>query len=404
MAITDSKAPVAASAPRPALLTADQVEEVVAALPIQGRIMLRLLLLQYLDVTREEIEHMAADRPDPRFAAGGKPITPYLSQETIQSITDRAAHYRGQIRHRRERASLQGECLRKQIGRTNALLALAERLLTCRLGLTPDELQLLKKQARAAVPKPEIRELESRWERNEISEDDYKKRRLAIELQSLTRKVDRERRRLDLAMRELDSANYSALQDHEIAQIWGIPASSLAGRKVKHLQQYLQAIQSRLAASGYTEAGQTPVDLWKETFLALSTKQIERTPAPYDGMEGTEAALIEKLTNFAMGLIPEEKEGQFWLNITTETSHHAEHGSRLKSLFSLQRLSAIFSEMDPSEEALEQELLGRVSPKVKGAQELPTEESAPAAQLGDMAEHVLKSFMGEDHSDTRARR
>jgi hypothetical protein len=402
MAIIDSKVPVAAPAARPSLLTAEQVEEVVGALPIQGRIMLRLLLLQYLDVTREEVEYMAADRPDPRFAAGGKPITPYLSQETIQSITDRAAHYRAQIRHRRERASLQAECLRKQIPRTETMLALAERLLASRFGMTPDEVQLLKKQARAAVPKPEIRELEARWQRNEISEDDYKKRRLAIELQSLIRKADRERRRLDLALRELELANYNALQDHEIAQIWGIPASSLAGRKVKHLQQYLQAVQSRLTASGYTEAGQKPVDLWKETFLALSTKPAGRTAAPYDGMEGTEAGLIEKLTFFAAGTFPEEKESQFWVSITTETNHSAEHGSRLKSLFSLQRLSAIFSEMDLSPETLEQELMERVSPKIKDVPQLPAEEQAP--QLGEMAEHVLKSFTGEDHTDTRARR
>src|SRR5207244_12838303 len=97
------------------VLTPEQIEAVVHALPVQGRIMLRLLLLQYLDVTREEIEYMAADRPDPRFHAGEKPRTPYISRETMQGITDRVAQYRTRIRQKRERTWLQIECRRSQI-------------------------------------------------------------------------------------------------------------------------------------------------------------------------------------------------------------------------------------------------------------------------------------------------
>src|SRR5437899_10788193 len=98
------------------VLTPEQIEAVVHALPMQGRIMLRLLLLQYLDVTREEIEYMAADRPDPRFHAGEKPKTPYISQETIQGITDRVAPYRTSIRQKRERTWIQKKCPRTQSG------------------------------------------------------------------------------------------------------------------------------------------------------------------------------------------------------------------------------------------------------------------------------------------------
>ena len=43
-------------------LTAEMIEDVIAGLPIQGRIILRLLLIQYLDVTHEEILYMVADR------------------------------------------------------------------------------------------------------------------------------------------------------------------------------------------------------------------------------------------------------------------------------------------------------------------------------------------------------
>ena len=35
--------------------------------------MLRLIMLQYFDVTDEEILYIVADRPDPRCVAGTKP-------------------------------------------------------------------------------------------------------------------------------------------------------------------------------------------------------------------------------------------------------------------------------------------------------------------------------------------
>jgi hypothetical protein len=384
------------------IITAEQVRTVVDGLALQGRIMLRLMLLQYLDPLQEDLDYMAMDRPDPRFHAGGKPTRPYLSRDAVEAITTRLDQYRGQIRHRRERAWLQKEVLGKQIRRSETLLRIGERLLRERFGISADDLQAVKQQARTAVPKPEIRELEGRWDREEISEDEYRAKRLRIEYQAQIRRLDRERRRLDLAIRELDTVNDAALQDHEIAQIWGIPLSSLAGRKVKYLQQYLEGIQklAQQAAPG-AAAGQPPIDLWKETFLALSVTPIERTPAVYDGLQGTEAALIEKLTEYANGLIAEEKESQFWLTITQETSHLVEHGSRLKSLFALQRLSAILSDMEAPEEALEEELVARVSPKAK--EETPALPEKPAVS-DDANASVLQHFLGEDHTDTRARR
>jgi hypothetical protein len=387
---------------REPVITAEQVRTVVDSLPIQGRIMLRLLLLQYLDVLQEDLEHMAMDRPDPRFHAGGKPTTPYLSRDAVEAITTKLEQYRGQIRHRRERAWLQREVLGKQIARSEMLIRIAERLLRERFGVSADDLQSVKQQARAAVPKPEIRELEGRWERGEVSEEDYRGRRLRIEYQAHIRRLERERRRLDLAVRELNIVNDAPLQDHEIAQIWGIPLSSLAGRKVKYLQQYLEGIQrAAQQAAPAAAVGQPPVDLWKETFLALASSPIQRTPAAYDGLQGTEGALIEKLTEYANGLFAEEKEGQFWLTITQETSHLVEHGSRLKSLFALQRLSAILSDMEAPEETVEEDLLARVSPKAR--QEAAALEEKPPGQA-EVDASVLQHFLGEDHTDTRARR
>ncbi len=51
-------------------LTIETIRSVIEAMPIQGRIMLRLILLQYFDVTDEEIIYIVTDRPDPRCVAG----------------------------------------------------------------------------------------------------------------------------------------------------------------------------------------------------------------------------------------------------------------------------------------------------------------------------------------------
>src|SRR4051812_41450027 len=94
------------------LLSADLIHEVVAALPIQGRIMLRLLLIQHMDVTHDEILFMVSDRPDPRCVSGKKPITT-MTQESISAMISRRDEYRRRARLRRERTSLQCTALKK---------------------------------------------------------------------------------------------------------------------------------------------------------------------------------------------------------------------------------------------------------------------------------------------------
>ncbi|HET8580267.1 MAG TPA: hypothetical protein VFL31_04645, partial [Nitrospiraceae bacterium] len=275
MALPDPSVPVVKQNTSSAiLLSAQQVEAVVNDLPVQGRVMLRLLLLQYLDVTQEDLEYMTADRPDPRFQAGTQPKNLIISREAIQGVADRVAQYQSRVRLKRERKWLEMECLRKQIALSESFCSLAEQLLISRFGLDSDRVKELKKQARTAVSKPALRALEQKWEKDEIEEEDYRRERLSIEYQTRLRKLERERKRLETAEREHLTAGGVPLQDHEIAHIWGIPASSLAGRKVKYLHQYLQDIQAKVLASrSLTEqAALPPVDLWKETFAALSAR------------------------------------------------------------------------------------------------------------------------------------
>lgn len=360
-------------------LTVEIIESVINRLPIQGRIMLRLLLLQYLDVTTEDIEYMAADRPDPRFVSGTKPRVPVVARETVQGISDRVAQYRTRTRQRREQAWLQIDCLRKQIAYGEALCAEAERLLQSRFGLNLDEVNSLKGQARTAIAKPAVRELDRRWREGEFTEEEYRKQRLGIEYQTELRKLDRERKRLQTALREYDIASHAPLQDHEIAHIWGIPAGTLAARKAKYLHQYLQG----LAAVAGT--GQAQGDLWKETFSVLANRPVERSTVPYDGLDRTEESLMGKLTAFALKTMPEDLESRAWPSIS-------------QSLFALQRLSAIQSEREQDPETLAQALLDRSAPPPREtrAEPAPPEPAARDEQLDDWKEHILRSMRGED--------
>ena len=276
-------------------LTADVIQEVIAGLPIQGRIMLRLLLIQHFDVTHDEILFMVSDRPDPRCVSGKKPITT-MTQESITAMISRRDEYRRRARLRRERTGLQCTALTK-LARTAEVMAERAAALLAARGVSADTIENLKSQARVAVPRPVLRVLEEQWDKDEISAEEYQKHRLAIEMQTQLRFAERFRKRLDLAERERQTSDQTTLLDHEIGHIWGIPAGTLAARKVKFLSQYLMALQAKLSGVPSVPNNIPPLDLWKETLAVLSRTPIERSITTYDGLEQTESALIEKLTS-----------------------------------------------------------------------------------------------------------
>ncbi len=374
------------------MLTDTQIVSTVDGLPPQGRIMIRLLLLQYLDVTQDDIEFMAMDRPDPRFQSGGKPPTPYLSKETLTGITNRVAQYREHHRRKRERLKLQIDCLNKQLAFGEGLARQAESLLRGRFGMGADAVQACKASARHAVSKPAIRELTRKWMQDEIDEESFLGQRLAIELQRVLRRIDVDKRRLSQATKDFGLANTASLQDHEIAHIWGIPAGSLAARKVKLIGQYVETLHKQMPSS--SAGGAASGDLWKETFATLSTRPIERSVALYDGLEGSEAALLDKLTAFAWIKLAEELELRFWTDVCSEWKHQAEHIPQ--SLFALQRLAAILDEIDMSPDALEAHALERIAPPPKAEPAaLPAEAAAPPLQLTEQQEYLLRNFRGD---------
>ena len=366
----------------PTALTYEHIHTALEGLPIQGRIMIRLLLLQYFDVPQDEIEFMAADRPDPRLQSGTRLKSGVVPKDAVQAIVNRIGEYRFHVRRRRERLWLQTEYFRKQIARAELLVSIAERLLTERFGLPPDEVHELKSRARTAVPRPMIRDLESRWDRNEIDEDAFRAKRLAVEYQTLLRRLDRDRKRLDTLTRDFETASRTALQDHEIGHIWGLPAGTLAARKIKFLQAFLGSVQAKIGAVTPATEGPAPANLWTDSLAVLSKQPVERSVAAYDGLQYTEEALLEKLTTLCSGTVSEEIESRLWPEL-------------VKSLFGLQRLAAVQSDMDMSPEALEQDLIQRVSPTPKVVPVLE-DQSAPQTQEDAMRDHVLKSILGED--------
>jgi hypothetical protein len=380
-------------------LTPSLIESVINGMPIQGRIMLRLLLLQHFDVTDEEIHYMTADRPDPRCVSGTKPTYNIVTQEALKAVRDRRDQYLRQVRLRRERTWLQCECLKKLLALRIALADRAAALLAEKFALSQDAIDLLKSQARTAVAKPALRALDQRWEAGELTAEEYQQQRLGIEMQIQLRLTDRYRKRLDLAERERYTVDHSPLQDHEIGHIWGIPAGTLTARKVKYMAQYLQSLQAALRQSTPSGGAQTPpLDLWKETFTVLAKRPVERSTSTYDGLERTEANLIDKLTALAWGTLNEESETKFWLSLVHGASSNAVHSEVTRNLFGLQRLAAILNDLDATPASLDEELLKRTAPtpRAEAALEGPSaEESKP---LTELQEAILNNFRGEDAS------
>ncbi len=380
------------------LLTVETVRSVIDAMPMQGRIMLRLILLQYFDITDEEILYIVADRPDPRCVAGTKPTNTTMTKESIKVVTDRRDQYRRQVRLKRERTWLQCECLRSLAQLREAFADRAYVLLAERFSISADRLDTLRASARTVLPKPAIRLLEERWNADDITAEDYQQQHLSIEFQTQLRMAEKYRTRLALAERERQSAISAPLQDHEIAHVWGIPAGSLAARKVKYLTQYLHALQAALQA-GAAPAATSPLDLWKETFSALAEQPIERSRSTYDGLEKTESALIDKLTAMVWGSLPEEVEVKFWTSLVFGASSNAMHSEITRNLFGLQRLTTVLNDMDRSPDAVDADLLKRTAaiPKLK-ADELEAPAGPPAHELSEMQAQILNSMRGEDVS------
>ena len=380
-------------------LTLELIESVIESLPLQSRIMTRLLLLQYLEVSQEDVQYIVEDQPDSRFLAGGQPEKKGSVVAAAREVTQRIDQYSRLFRQKRERPWLQVECLNKQLALTDLTIRAAEGLLTSKFQVDPSILKERKQSALSALPKPEIRRLTRALEQEEISEDDCHKERLLIDYQTLLRRREKQRRRLTNAKREYEYSGLSPLQEHEVAHIWGIPLGSLSARKVKAVTQYLTALQVRLDQEHASPApNQERPDLWKETISVLAKKPCQRSIVGFiPGIERTEEALVEKLQAYADGSLPEEAESSFWQLITRvhDSEHSGPWENHARAIFALQRLFAIQSDSEPTLDELEEELLKATKPKSKD-DALPTQQpDEQPLELSEQALGVLNAFAGE---------
>jgi len=380
----------------------EHIESALQSLPIQNRTMIQLLLLQYFDMTQEEIDYMATDQPDSRFLSGNQPKGKTISLEAVQNVESRANQYKGYYRQKRERPGMHVEFLKQALAIMDRKVRVAEGMLISNFDADEEMLKTAKSQAPSILLRQEFRKLERAWEAEELPQKDYQRQRLLLEFQGLLRRRAILRRRYKLAQQDLLSAGSLPLKDHEIAHVWGIPLGSLAARKVKALQQFLTLLQQHQDQETHSDSPSQPLDLWRETLTVLSQGPIQRSLVDYDGLEKTEEKLMEKLEAFINGTMSEPEESKFWANITkvNDTEFSGSWASHARSILAFQRMHALLNDMDLSDEALEDELSAKIMPKLPDDQ-LATEEEEKPVELGEMGLGVLNSFIGEQDNKRR---
>ena len=380
----------------------EQIETALQALPIQNRTMLQLLLLQYIDVTQEEIDYMAEDQPDSRFLAGNQPKGKTISLDAVQNVTSRSNQYKGYYRQKRERPGMHVEFLQECLTLMDRKIRIVENLLISDFKTDDETLKTTRSQAPTVLLRQELRKLERAWEHEELSQKDYQIQRLLLEFQALLRRRAIFRRRYKIAQQDLVSAGTLPLKDHEIAHIWGIPLGSLAARKVKALHQFLTLLQKHEDSSSPSNGTAQPLDLWRETFTVLSQRPIERSLVEYDGLEQTEEILMDKLEAFVNGTMSEPEESKFWTSITkvNDTEFSGSWASHARSILAFQRLHAFLNDMDLSDEALEDELSAKIIPK-QADDQIATEEEEKPVELSEKGLGVINAFIGEQDDKRR---
>ncbi len=380
----------------------EHIETALKTMPLQSRAMLQLLLLQYIDVTQDEIDYMATDQPDSRFMAGKQPLGKTISLEAVQNVTSRSNQYKGYYRQKRERPGMHVEFLKETLALMDRKIRIVEHMLLENFNATEETLQAARSQAPSVLLRQEIRKLDRAWDQEEIPQKDYQTQRLLLEFQALLRRRAIFRRRKKISEQEFVTAGTSSLKDHEIAHVWGIPLGSLAGRKVKALEQFLTLLQGYQDTTSSSHDSTQPLDLWRETLSTLAKRPIERSLVDYDGLEKTEELLMGKLEAFVSGLMSEPEESKFWTSITkvNDTEFSGSWASHARSILAFQRLHALMNDMDLSDEALEDELSAKIMPKLADDQIANEEEEKPV-ELGEQGFGVINSFIGEQDDKRR---
>ena len=417
------------TAPPQTTLTRAQIETAIATLQPVQRVMVRLLLLPYLDPPAEDIAFMARERSEPNMRAGlkqgGRSQVAHdkisgLPKDWIVAVETKVQQFQTQLRSQLTRLNLLADFLTDCLAGLQLEITATEQLLASECEIGPESLEDLRAQAKLSPLTYALKKLAARADKGEIEEADYVRERLSLEYQARLRQRDRFKKRLNLVLLERQASILSSLSDEFLAEIWCIAVGPITNRRVKAVQAYVNALAStlksgldaasfaaavnaglgpRLAGGSKNEGiGSKPVDLagdlWTQTILALAADPIAPiTPKPCEHPEGGTKGLTAKLRSLAIYELGEDEEVKMWP----------------RTVQCLNCLTVVRAAQQES--GIVGRSLDEVVVRVKTRSAFPRKEAAPAAQEAAPApeaealdlEERLRPFIGDDAGQVGAK-
>ena len=417
------------TAPPQTTLTRAQIETAIATLQPVQRVMVRLLLLPYLDPPAEDIAFMARERSEPNMRAGlkqgGKSQVAHdkisgLPKDWILAVENKVRYHQTHLREQLTRLNLLADFLTDALAGLQLEITATEQLLTSECAVGPESLEDLHAQAKLSPLSYALKKLAARADKGEIEEADYLRERLSLEYQARLRQRDRFKKRLNLVLLERPASMLSSLSDEFLAEIWCISVGPITNRRVKAVQAYVNALAStlksgldaasfaaavnaglgpRLAGGSKNEGiGSKAVDLsgdlWTQSILALAADQIPPiTPKPCEHPVGGTKSLTAKLRSLAIYELGEDEEVKMWP----------------RTVLCLNCLTVVRAAQQES--GIVGRSLDEVVARVKTRSAFPRKEAAPAAQEAASApeaealdlEERLRPFIGDDAGQVGAK-
>ena len=418
----------------PLTLTREHIETAIASLQPVHRVMIRLLLLPYMDPTPEDIFFMAQERKEPNMRAGG-----YVSQafggnadirrekingvpkEWLVAVEYRAKEYQARLREHQGRLNLLIAFYSDYLDGLQQEVDATAQLLSTECELSQESLDDLLAQAKLSPLTYALKKLAARAEKQEVEEEDYRRERLSLEYQTHLRRRSRFTKRLEQVRLERHSSLASSLSDEFLAEICGTSVAPVTGRRVKAVQRYVNVlaatVKAGLDAAGLAaavNAGIGPklaggskndgvsskpldpsVDLWSQTVQTLAAEPMPYpAPKPCNHPEAGTKALLAKLRSMATYQLGEDEEVKMWARTT-------QCFNCLTMLRSAQQESGVAGR--PFEEVLEAVKTHTAMPRKEVIE--AAKEQAQAAQEENALEIAerLRPFLGDDMGQTGGR-
>ena len=415
-------------------LTREHIDTTIASLQPVHRVMLRLLLLPYMDPTPEDIAFMAQERKEPNMRAGGYVSQSFGGNATIRrekingvpkawlvAVEYRAKEFQARLREHQARLNLLIAFYSDYLEGLQQEIDATAQLLSTECELSQESLDDLRAQARLAPLTYALKKLAARAEKQEVEEEDYRRERLSLEYQAHLRRHNRFKKRLEQVRLERQSSLASSLSDEFLAVICGISVGPVTGRRVKAVQHYVNALAATVKASpdaaglaAAVNAGIGPklaggsknegisskpldlaVDLWSQTVQTLAAEPMPApAPKPCAHPEGGTKGLTAKLRSAATYELGEDEEVKIW-TLTTQCFNC------LTTLRSAQQDSGVAGR--PFAEVLDAAKTRAAMPRKEAIE--AAKEHAKAAQEEhplDVAER-LRPFTGDDAGETGGR-